>query len=146
MYKGLDKQLDAMVRYVKLRKRGKYSSLWNLVATLFVLPQIPKFKRDMIRRMQELTGETGSEDFEEMYFRMDKSMRISDKCNGCGICAKVCPASNIVIEDGKPQWQHRCENCVACLNWCPNGAISSGLTEYRYCHPDVKLSEMVYRK
>jgi len=41
-----------------------------------------------------------------------------DKCNGCGICSKVCPAANIETTNEKPAWRHRCEQCLACLQWC----------------------------
>jgi ferredoxin len=47
-----------------------------------------------------------------------------DNCNGCGICYKVCPVNNIEINERRPQWQNKCERCLACLQWCPNASIS----------------------
>jgi ferredoxin len=49
----------------------------------------------------------------------DKHFRISDSCNGCAVCQKVCPAGNITIEGGKPAFHHHCEHCFACLQNCP---------------------------
>lgn len=80
---------------------------------------------------------------------MDKSFWVNDKCNGCGICAKVCPVKNIALADGKPAWQHHCEQCLACLQWCPQEAIQSGkLTEgrKRYHHPDVAVKDFLQER
>jgi len=43
-------------------------------------------------------------------------------------------------------WQHHCEKCFACLQWCPQEAIQFGSKtsgRKRYHHPDVKLADMV---
>ena len=77
---------------------------------------------------------------------MDKSYRATDKCNGCGICESVCPVNNIEMANGKPVWKHKCEQCVACLHWCPQEAIQFGsktATRRRYHHPDIKLEDMI---
>jgi ferredoxin len=77
---------------------------------------------------------------------MDKSFWVDEKCNSCGICEKVCPAPNITIFNGKPEWLHRCEQCLACIQWCPQKAIQYGKKTpgyERYHHPDVKLSDII---
>lgn len=77
---------------------------------------------------------------------MDKDFRIDTNCNGCGLCAKVCPAVNIRMEDGHPVWLHRCEQCLACLQWCPQEAIQYGnktAGKKRYHHPEVSIADMV---
>lgn len=51
---------------------------------------------------------------------------VSDKCIGCGKCQKVCPASNIHLEDSRPQWGKRCFSCCACFHYCPERAINYG--------------------
>lgn len=76
----------------------------------------------------------------------DKSFHVDDTCNSCGICAKVCPAKNIDIADGKPVWNHRCEQCLACIQWCPRKAIQYGKKTHlyeRYHNPDVKVSDII---
>jgi flavodoxin/Fe-S-cluster-containing hydrogenase component 2 len=76
---------------------------------------------------------------------MDKDFWVNEKCTRCGICAKVCSVNNITLIDGKPNWQHRCEQCFACLQWCPAEAIQyakSTLGRKRYHHPQVTLEDM----
>lgn len=68
------------------------------------------------------------------------------KCTGCGTCAKVCPVSNISMEDKKPAWGNTCEQCMACIQWCPVHAAEYGdktANRTRYQHPQVKLSDMI---
>jgi Fe-S-cluster-containing hydrogenase component 2 len=58
---------------------------------------------------------------------------------------KVCPVENIELVDKKPVWQQHCEQCFACLQWCPHNAIqfsSKTSGKQRYHHPDVKVEEM----
>jgi len=50
----------------------------------------------------------------------------TDGCIGCGKCEKLCPKGNIVMMDGKPHWEDRCMQCLACINACPEKAIEYG--------------------
>jgi ferredoxin len=77
---------------------------------------------------------------------MDKRFWTDAKCNACGICEFVCPSGNIARQGGKPVWLHHCEQCLACIQWCPQEAIQFGkrTPRYeRYHHPDVKLPEII---
>jgi len=81
---------------------------------------------------------------------MDWGFYADKNCNGCGICAKICPVKNIKMKDNKPSWQHNCEQCFGCLQWCPERAIHFGSSKskmrtdnYRYHHPYVKISDML---
>ena len=77
---------------------------------------------------------------------MDKSFWADEKCTGCGICKKICPARNISLYEGKPLWHHFCHQCFACLQWCPEEAIQYGTNtekRKRYRHPEIKLSDML---
>lgn len=76
----------------------------------------------------------------------DVKFLADEKCNGCGVCAKVCPVGNIALQDGRPAWQHRCEQCMACLQWCPQEAIQFGTRtagRRRYHHPDFHARDFM---
>ena len=77
---------------------------------------------------------------------MDKSFWVDEKCNSCGVCKTVCPCGNIELKDGRPVWSHHCEQCLACIQWCPPEAIQFGKKTQRYeryRHPEVKLSDII---
>ena len=78
--------------------------------------------------------------------KMDKSFWADEKCTNCAICEKICPAQNISVVNGKPVWQHHCEQCFACLQWCPEESIQYGKNtskKKRYSHPEIKISDML---
>jgi ferredoxin len=75
----------------------------------------------------------------------DRKFTVDDRCTSCGICAEVCPAGNILLDTGRPAWQHRCEQCMACIHLCPAGAIQAGPKtggRARYRNPAVKLEAL----
>lgn len=77
--------------------------------------------------------------------QMDRSFWTDGKCNGCALCARICPAQNIKMRGGKPTWRHRCEQCMTCIQWCPQEAIQHGKNtpHYpRYHHPEVKVADL----
>lgn len=77
---------------------------------------------------------------------MDKNFWTEATCNGCGICAKICPANNINVIHGRPVWQHQCEYCLSCIHWCPREAIEykkDSVGKERYHHPAVKIQELL---
>lgn len=77
---------------------------------------------------------------------MDRQFWSDDKCNACAICSTVCPAGNIAMNGGRPIWCHRCEQCFACLQWCPQEAIQYGkkTPRYeRYHHPEIVLKDVL---
>ena len=81
-----------------------------------------------------------NKEFHESVNQNDKNFYSDENCNSCGICEKICPVKNIILIDGKPEWQHRCQQCLACINYCPEKAIQFGsqtLKTQRYHHPEI---------
>lgn len=74
-----------------------------------------------------------------------QGFRLTSACTACGICARVCLSGAIRMTAKGPVFQKNCEQCQACLNFCPHRAISymrlKPDTE-RYHHPEVTVGEM----
>ncbi len=71
---------------------------------------------------------------------LDVNFHVTDQCEGCGICLKICPTKNISNDSGKLEWLGKCEQCMACIQYCPKEAIQYGhktLSKKRYQNPNV---------
>ena len=67
-------------------------------------------------------------------------------CSRCGICQRVCPASNITLTGSTPCWEKNCIHCLACFHWCPRQAIRIGgpLSDRpRYHHPQIAIKDIL---
>jgi len=76
-----------------------------------------------------------------------KYYKVSDKCNGCGTCEKVCQVGAITMKENRPLFSGKCENCVACIDICPLRAIQFGRSKFGtrgYCHPDINITELFH--
>ena len=101
------------------------------------------FKQD-VRRSEGINKE-----FRDEVNTSDKSFYADDNCTSCGICEEVCPVNNIIIVEGKPEWQHKCQQCLACINFCPEKSIQFGtdtLKTQRYHHPEITLQDIINQK
>ncbi len=80
---------------------------------------------------------------------IDREFTVSDACNACGICEKVCPVDNIALVDGEHTWKHRCEMCIACMYYCPSKAIrypSVFIKPERFREPQYPAKVMMRQK
>lgn len=75
----------------------------------------------------------------------DSNFFVSEGCNSCRICERLCPRANICIEGGKPVWHHNCEMCNACIQWCPKQVIHTANESCRYHNPSVKVEDLLLR-
>ena len=60
------------------------------------------------------------------FARSTKAFFTEDSCNGCGLCARNCPAGTISLMNGKPAWGRQCYQCLRCIHECPQEAIQYG--------------------
>ena len=94
-------------------------------------------------------SEKFNKDFRDNVYGYDKSFYAEDNCTSCGICVKVCPINNINLEKGIPQWLHKCQQCLACINFCPEKCIQFGdktIKTQRYNHPEITFKDIAKQK
>jgi ferredoxin/flavodoxin len=80
--------------------------------------------------------------------RSGRHYSISSDCTSCGICADVCPVGNVILDGGAPRFGGRCEQCLACIQFCPVRAINyKNVTagRRRYTNPDIDCKELASR-
>ena len=75
-----------------------------------------------------------------------ESLTVTDACISCGRCEKLCPAGNITLTDGKPQFGISCIGCLSCLQYCPAEAINMGgatLKRERYHNIHIPAEDLM---
>jgi formate hydrogenlyase subunit 6/NADH:ubiquinone oxidoreductase subunit I/flavodoxin len=95
------------------------------------------------------------------YAKKARDYRVSDACVGCKTCMNICPVHNITFQEiqhghpgtsgrpGLPIFGDHCEQCMACIQWCPQQAINyknKTQNRGRYHHPAVTVNDMAREK
>lgn len=139
-------KIDDICDHILKKKGTKYKIAKNLF-NVMMKPLYKLMQPSVMNSLKEKAKEPmdTKRKYVELIPLTDKSIVVDEKCTGCGTCAKICPAHNIKIVASKPEFQHQCEMCFACDEWCPANAIHHwGRSEgVKYHHPEVKISDML---
>ena len=110
------KQLKEFSNILKQRPHTDSNQIWGW--NQLIRGPIPSF----------CSGPVGG--FFERFLITDKPFHVdSRRCVKCGICANVCPVSDIKGGLGfEPEWLHngKCLTCFSCYHHCPHHAIEFG--------------------
>lgn len=77
-----------------------------------------------------------------------KTFYVTSKCNGCGLCATLCPTNNIEIKNGRAKHKNKkgCTACYKCFHICPQNAVKLLVpvrsNSFQYIHPEVNINEL----
>lgn len=140
-----DRKAAKIAADVTRRSTGNHlKGLLNAVFVGLHESLIPSIKKDLSKR----TGLPSETELDVLIRSNDSSFSSNGCCTGCGTCAKVCPVGNIELQNRKPVWLHRCENCLACRNWCPVTAIEGGVASkgYYYVNPKLTAADIAPRR
>lgn len=129
--KNIEGSLETIINDIKNKKNYIKS---NSKFTKF----ISKFAVNALLPIQDKVLFKDTKIFENNFY-------IEDACNGCGICAKVCPVDNIKIEDKNPKYQGSCIKCLACINHCSQNAIRLNCekSKARFINQNITLKEII---
>ncbi len=105
------------------------------------IPQAEQSQIDFHARMAKIFGEHPE-------LINGEQITVTDKCVGCGICAKVCPVGRFYIEDDfAKRALNTCEFCLACAQNCPQKAIIMAMPEKnqnaRFRNENVTLQDII---
>ncbi|MGB6369559.1 MAG: EFR1 family ferrodoxin, partial [Atribacterota bacterium] len=126
MFTNWKKKLESIYEFVNARKEGEFETSAEIIEHLVDFLNLKEtLGKTVWLKIAGFDRKTNLP-FQESLQLMDYGFKCDDKCNRCGICSKVCPVRNIKMVDGRPVWQHHCEQCFACLQWCPKEAIQFG--------------------
>ena len=110
------KQLKEFSNILKQRPHTDSNQIWGW--NQLIRGPIPSF----------FSGPVGG--FFERFLITDKPFHVDNRrCVKCGICANVCPVSDIKGGLGyEPEWLHngKCLTCFSCYHHCPHHAIEFG--------------------
>lgn len=79
------------------------------------------------------------------YKNVCRKFLITEACNSCGTCAKVCSQHNVSVMSGRqPVFGLDCISCMACINLCPQCAIhlKKERSAMRWRHPAIRLEQL----
>jgi len=76
----------------------------------------------------------------KVWHMLVKDFRITDDCNSCQKCVRICPTDNIKHENGSIVFGDKCVACLSCYHRCPEKAIvyKEKRKKDRYINPLIR--------
>ena len=140
------KRLASVVKRIATRKPDPYRA-WKAVFNLLLTPMYRMMQKPVLKYFRDYARVPADSPltYRELVPLSDKSITVNDRCNGCGTCVRVCPVGNIMMVKKKPEWQHHCEMCFACDEWCPQWAVRhwSRGEGVKYHYPGMKAKDFI---
>lgn len=75
--------------------------------------------------------------------KFGRGIRTMDNCTGCGLCARRCGSSNIVVENGRAVVGDRCDMCLGCIYGCPHKALVATYCGFQVDEKGYNLKSMI---
>lgn len=97
---------------------------------------------NLIARLFKSTGDNKNDEFHQL----GTQFYVGEDCKYCGTCSSLCPVNNITIENSKIQWGRHCQQCMACIQWCPHHAVMHPHYKEkrkRYVNPEISLKDFL---
>lgn len=147
LFEKAEHRINIISKDILNLKEGKYEISDKVVESFL---DFLNLKNSLLKKnWLKVVGYTGPlpETFEHAIKLMDTAFRVNDRCISCGVCVKICPADNIEYINGKPVFLHNCEQCFACVGFCPESAIlpSDDVRQIPYHHPSITIEEMMIK-
>ncbi len=135
-----------MTNQMEIKKDSDINSAISVVASDIKAQKHSLLHKGAVKRMiSELSSSyTSSPKGAAMMNHSDEKFVVNNSCTECGICINVCPMANIK-GTGKPEFQHQCEFCLACIHQCPQNAIhlKGEQSAVRFRNSHIKLPEII---
>ena len=61
--------------------------------------------------------------FRKVREKYKEALKVHEACDLCGLCVRLCPSQNFVIDEDKLRMKHTCYLCYRCINHCPKNAL-----------------------
>ncbi len=119
-------KLDAV--WLNVSPGNKLLTVCNCCPCCCLWRMLPDLKSDIGSKVKKMPG---------------VSVKVTDTCTGCGICADICFVNAITIQDGKAVISEQCRGCSRCASACPQNAIEVTIKEGCIETSINRISELV---
>lgn len=81
-------------------------------------------KKRGFSNFSHLIGKSQSAYWPKIEEKNKSSVNVDEDCVKCGVCVKLCPMKNLILEESGIKQNNNCILCYRCVNACPKKAIT----------------------